>query len=59
MQIKLITELTDVEIRILAFDAADRGERVESANPFTDGSRGHGNFSADFHERCADLQPAG
>ena len=59
MHIKPIKELTCAEIRSLAFAAADRGERLESANPFTDGSLGHDSFSAAFHERSADLQPAG
>lgn len=58
-QIKSIHTLTDTEVRDLAAHAAERGERVEDVNPFTAGTHAHTVFAEAFHEREADLQPAG
>ena len=59
MHIRSLSKLTDAEVRDLGRHAAERGERVEDVNPFTAGTHAHTVFAEAFHEREADLQPAG
>lgn len=59
MDIKPLQSLSDAEIRVMAQHAAESGECIDSANPFTLGTHTHTVFAEAFHERAADLQPAG
>lgn len=56
MQVKPIALLTTDEAIDLAHAAAERGECIEDANPFPDGSaRGH-EFVTAFALRCSELR---
>ncbi len=59
MQVRPLSSLTDGEVHDLAIHAAERGERVEDANPFPAGARQHAVFVDAFERHAADLQPAG
>lgn len=58
MQVRPLSSLTDAEVHDLATHAAERGERVEDANPFPAHAPHHAVFAAAFAQRAADLQPA-
>lgn len=56
--IKPLHSLTRSEVRELAYAAADRGEPVDTANPFVSGTHSFDWFQADYSHRQAELSPA-
>jgi hypothetical protein len=59
MHVKPLSSLSHEEVADLAAHAAERGEELALANPYTPGSWRHTVFRDVFLARTADLQPVG
>ena len=51
MEIKPLAAMSRGDIRDSAYEAADRGENKDEANPFAPGTLEHSHFEHDFLQR--------
>lgn len=56
--IKRLDTLTREEVRVLALAAADRGDSIDSCNPFAPGTDRFDWFQSYYRDRQAQLSPA-
>lgn len=56
MNVIPIHALSTAQVRDIASHAAERGERIEDANPYTTGTTQHAIFVSAFNVRAADLR---
>jgi len=56
--IKRLDTLTREEVRVLALAAADRGDSIDSCNPFAPGTDRFDWFQSYYRDRQTQLSPA-